>query len=50
MWADFEEIKEISIFKNLMELNYLGSVYCTYHALPYLKKTKGQIVGVSSVA
>ena len=50
MWAFFEEIKDISIFKNLMELNYLGSVYCTHFALPYLKQTKGQIVGVSSVA
>lgn len=50
MWAFFEEIKDISIFKNLMELNYLGSVYCTHYALPYLKQTKGQIVGVSSVA
>ncbi len=50
MWTPFEEIKDLSIFKQLMDLNYLGCVYCTYYALPYLKKTKGQIVGVSSVA
>jgi short-subunit dehydrogenase len=29
-------------------LNYLGTVYCTYHALPYLRATRGRIVGVSS--
>lgn len=29
-------------------LNYLGTVYCTYHALPYLRVTRGRIVGVAS--
>ena len=33
-----------------MRVNYLGSVYCTYYALPFLKKTKGQIIGISSLA
>jgi short-subunit dehydrogenase len=32
-----------------MQTNYLGSVYCTHYALPYLKQTHGQIVGVSSL-
>jgi len=50
MWTLFEEITDISIFKRIMDINYLGSVHCTYFALPYLKKTKGQIVGVSSIA
>jgi short-subunit dehydrogenase len=50
MWTLFEDIEDLSIFKQLMDLNYLGCVYCTYFALPHLKKTKGQIVGVSSVA
>jgi short-subunit dehydrogenase len=31
-------------------VNYLGSVYCTYYALPYLKQTQGRIVGVASLA
>jgi short-subunit dehydrogenase len=34
----------------MMRVNYLGSVYCTYYALPFLKKTKGQIIGISSLA
>jgi len=50
MWTPFKDIKDLSIFKQLMDLNYLGCVYCTYYALPYLKKSKGQIVGVSSLA
>ncbi len=50
MWTSFEEIEDLSIFEQLMDLNYLGSVYCTCFALEHLKKTRGRIVGVSSVA
>ena len=32
-----------------MRVNYLGSVYCTHYALPHLKASHGQIVGVSSL-
>jgi short-subunit dehydrogenase len=50
MWTNFEDITDTSIFEKIMRLNYLGSVYCTYYALPHLKKSKGLIVVVSSVA
>jgi short-subunit dehydrogenase len=50
MWAQFEEVEDISIFEHLMRLNYLSGVYCTHHALPHLKRTKGLIVGIASVA
>lgn len=50
MWAKFEEVEDLSIFEHLMTLNYLSSVWCTSFALPHLKKSKGLIVGVSSVA
>ena len=33
-----------------MRVNYFGAVYCTHHALPHLKRTRGRIVGVSSLA
>ena len=33
----------------MMQVNYLGSLYCTYYALPYLKQTRGRIVAVSSL-
>jgi len=49
MSAKFEEIKDLDVFRKIMDVNYLGSVYCTYYALPYLKKSKGRIVGISSL-
>lgn len=50
MWTKLEEITDISIFERLMQLNYLSAVHCTYFALPHLKKSRGRIVGLSSVA
>ena len=50
MWTRLDEIRDLSIFEQLMRLNYLGSVYPTYHALPHLKRSRGRIVGVSSMA
>ena len=49
MWALFEEIEDLSILEAIMQVNYFGSVYCTRYALPHLKKTRGRIVGVSSL-
>lgn len=49
MWARFDEIENLDIFETIMRVNYLGSVYCTYFALPYLKKSAGLVVGVSSL-
>ena len=45
----FEDISDLSIFDTLMRVNYLGSVWCTAYALPYLKKARGRIVGISSL-
>jgi len=50
MWANFGDVRDISFYEQMMRVNYLGSVYCTYYALPFLKKTKGQIIGISSLA
>ena len=44
------EKAEISVIRQLMEINFFGSVYCTKFALPYLLKRKGSVVGVSSIA
>jgi short-subunit dehydrogenase len=49
MHVNFEDVRDPSIFEKLMRVNYLGSVYCTYYALPYLKETHGRIVGISSL-
>lgn len=50
MWAPFEEVSDLSIFEQIIQVNYLGSLYCTHYALPYLKQSKGQIVAISSLS
>ncbi len=49
MRAMFNDSK-LDVLKQLMNINFWGAVYCTKHALPYLLKTKGSVVGVSSIA
>jgi len=41
---------EIKVLKTLMDVNFWGTVYCTKYALPEILKTKGTVVGVSSIA
>jgi short-subunit dehydrogenase len=50
MWARFEDIHDLSILERIMQVNYMGAVYCTHHALPYLRQSKGLVVGISSLA
>src|SRR6185503_11534472 len=38
------------VIKKVMEINFLGTVYCTKYALDSIMERKGTIVGVSSVA
>ncbi|HEX6039748.1 SDR family oxidoreductase, partial [Longimicrobium sp.] len=49
MWARFDEVQDLAPFERMMQVNYFGSVYCTHAALPHLKRTRGRIVGVSSL-
>jgi len=50
MIARFDELKDLSVYERLMRVNYLGSVYPTFHALPHLTKSGGLIVAVASLA
>ena len=50
MWARLDEMQDLSLYEELMRTNYFGAVYPTFHALPHLKKSRGRIVVVSSVA
>ncbi|MFY9150855.1 MAG: SDR family oxidoreductase [Prolixibacteraceae bacterium] len=49
MRALFEEV-ELKVIKQLMDVNFWGTVYCSKYALPHLLKTKGSLVGVISIA
>lgn len=48
--AGFEEVADFGWYETIMRVNYMGSLYCTRYALPELKKRRGQIVAVSSLA
>jgi short-subunit dehydrogenase len=50
MWARFDEVEDLGIFESLMRVNYLGCVWLTHYALPELKRSRGQIVAVASLA
>lgn len=41
---------DLSVIKQLMDINFWGTVYCTKYAMPFLLKEKGNVIGVSSVA
>ena len=49
MRAIFEDV-ELKVIRQLMEVNFFGTVYCTKFALPYLIQSKGSLVGVISIA
>ena len=49
MWARFDELRDCTALERIMQVNYFGAVYCAFHALPHLKRSRGRIVGVSSL-
>ncbi|MBN2347280.1 MAG: SDR family oxidoreductase [Bacteroidales bacterium] len=49
MRALFDNV-DLIVLKKIMDVNFWGTVYCTKFALPYIQKSKGTIVGVSSIA
>ncbi|HPG11444.1 MAG TPA: SDR family oxidoreductase [Chitinophagaceae bacterium] len=49
MRALFKEAS-IDVIKQVMDINFYGSVYCTKYALDSIIQQKGTIVGVSSIA
>ena len=48
MRALFEDL-QVDVFKKVMEVNFFGMIYTTKYALPYIIRTKGSVVGISSV-
>ena len=49
MWARFEDVEDLALYRRLLEVNYLGIVHCVHPALPALKKSRGQVVVISSI-
>lgn len=51
MWATFESLEDPSaVAGHLLKLNFLSAMECTRAALPHLRRTKGLLVAVASVA
>lgn len=48
--APLSEHPDLRLFRHTMEVNFHGTVSCTYHALPHLVASHGRIVGISSMA
>jgi len=45
----FEDLHP-EVLEKVMNVNFWGTVYCTKYALAHLFKTKGSVVGISSIA
>ena len=48
MRALFEEM-DIEVFQKVMDINFNGMLYATKFALPHILKSKGSIIGISSI-
>ena len=49
MRALFDDV-DLSVLHRLMDVNFWGTVNCTKYALPWLQRSRGSLVGISSVA
>jgi short-subunit dehydrogenase len=49
MHSRFDELNDLNAVDRIIQVNLLGSIYCTHFALPHLKKTRGRLVAVSSI-
>ena len=48
--ANLEDYSDPTALEQIAQVNYLGSAYCTFYALPYIKQSRGRIVAVCSMA
>ncbi len=48
MRALFEDL-QLDVFRQVMDINFYGTVYATKYALPYLLESRGSVVGISSI-
>jgi short-subunit dehydrogenase len=49
MRAIFSEA-DVEVIEKVMQINFFGTIYATKAALPYILRSKGVIVGISSIA
>lgn len=49
MRALFDEA-DLDVIKKVMDINFYGAVYATKYCLPEIKKNRGSVIGISSIA
>jgi short-subunit dehydrogenase len=49
MFARFAAVRDPAMLERILRVNFLGPMYCTHHALPYLRQTRGRIVAIASL-
>lgn len=49
MRALFQDL-DLDVIKRVMDINFYGVVYATKYCLPHIMKSKGSVVGISSIA
>ena len=49
MGSALADLPDLRLFKQVMDVNFYGMVYCTYYALPFLKQSRGRLVNISSL-
>jgi short-subunit dehydrogenase len=49
MRAIFEDLN-VEVIEQVMAINFYGTVYATKACMPYLLKSKGSVIGISSIA
>ena len=48
--ARLEDVTDFQWYQDMMRVNYMGSLWCTRYALPALRRSRGLIAGISSLA
>lgn len=43
------ELPDLRLFKQVIDVNFYGNVYCAYYALPHLLESRGRILAISSL-
>lgn len=49
MWAPFDGITDLAVFRKLIDINFLGAVNSIHPSLPHLRRSRGRIVAISSL-
>lgn len=49
IWSRVDEMQDLSMLRRIMDVNYFGSAYCTYYALPHLLASGGRIGVIASL-